>query len=182
MSWNKNTINCSHLEAVIQPLKDCDIHYRVTVLGKVMGMGLNDDMDWSGDDKYYEIRKLEYKDEVVIEQMERHPDCDIDDIIVSYQMNKNVTEYFLELIQIDSDLSKAGDTITNIQHIESGISILFESEYSQLSLLDIGKKFSSSKNGLEKKNVDQSKLLRLKQDLEDKGFYEEDWVGEVILI
>lgn len=80
-----------------------------------------------------------------------------------------------QLIQLDSDLSKANDTMTNIQHIESGILILLESEYLQLNLLEIGKIFNSSKSGLDKKNEYQSKLLRLRQELDDKGFYEDDF-------
>ena len=67
-----------------------------------------------------------------------------------------------QLIQLDSDLSKANDTMTNIQHIESGILILLESEYLQLNLLEIGKIFNSSKSGLDKKNEDQSKTVAIK--------------------
>ncbi len=80
-----------------------------------------------------------------------------------------------QLIQLDSDLSKANDIITNIQHLESGISILSESEYPQLSLLKIGKIFNSSKSGLDKMNKDQSRLLQLRQELDDKELYEDDF-------
>ncbi len=47
-------------------------------------------MDESGypKSKYYKIRKLEYKDNVVIEQMVRTSDCDSDDTILSIRFKK----------------------------------------------------------------------------------------------
>lgn len=99
----------------------------------------------------------------------------ISNIAKAVDENVAIDKLNSQLIQLDSDLNVANDTITNIQYIESGISILSESEYPQLSLLEIGKIFNSCKIGLDKKNEDKSKLFRLNQELEDKGFYEDDF-------
>ncbi|MEO9802842.1 MAG: AAA family ATPase [Reichenbachiella sp.] len=80
-----------------------------------------------------------------------------------------------QLIRLDNQLSRANESITNIQHIESGVSILSESEYSQLSMLEIKKIFTSSKDGLEKNIEGRSELLRLKEGLQAKGFHEDDF-------
>lgn len=83
MSWNKNTIDYSNINAIIRVLKDMEEPYKVTVLGKVKGLGLNDE-----DDAYYELRRLEYKDKVILEKMIRISDCDMDDSIISVEYSK----------------------------------------------------------------------------------------------
>ena len=80
-----------------------------------------------------------------------------------------------QLFQLNSELAKVEELIANIQHIESGISIISGDEYSELSLLEIGREFNSSKSSLEKNTEDQSMLLRLRQGLEDKELYEDDF-------
>jgi len=80
-----------------------------------------------------------------------------------------------QLIQLQNELDKIEETVANIEHIESGISIISEDEYSKLSLLEIGKLFSTAKHNLKKDNEDHSKLLRIIQQLEDKGLYEDDF-------
>ncbi len=80
-----------------------------------------------------------------------------------------------QLIQLDSDLSKVNDTATNIKHLESAISTLSEPEYPGLSLIKIGNIFNSLKKNLDKNNKEQSRLVKLKQDLDDKEFYEKDY-------
>ena len=84
MSWNKNTIKISEIDIIINLLQELNTPYKLTILGKVKGLGLND----TGD-VYYEIRKLEYKDIVILERMERSKDCDADDVIVSYVFEKD---------------------------------------------------------------------------------------------
>ncbi len=86
MSYNKNTVRVSEINKTIELLKEFKVKYKLTVLGKVEGYGLNDDYK---DDSTYEIRKLEYKDKVIIEQMVREEDCDSDDFITSKKFNKN---------------------------------------------------------------------------------------------
>ena len=97
MSYNKNTINKSTVDATIKLLKELKIPYKVKILGQVMGLGLNDDI-WGEDikeeihcdHKYYDIRRLEYRDVVILEKMIRNKDCDIDDYIMSYEFKKGL--------------------------------------------------------------------------------------------
>jgi len=96
MSWNKNTINRSTVDGTISVLKNLGTPYKVTILGRVMGLGLNDDIfqeDIKGmlhrESKHYEIRKLKYKDVIILEKMVRSGDCDADDYIVSYEFKIN---------------------------------------------------------------------------------------------
>ena len=94
MSWNKNTIIHSEIDPVIEILKELEASYSLSVLGTVMGHGLNDDYadpteyDKDGD-KYYPIRKLECKNFVILEQIVRTTDCDTDDEIISKKFKKN---------------------------------------------------------------------------------------------
>jgi hypothetical protein len=81
MSWNKNTINLSQIDAWINLCKSNNMAYELTVLGKVRGRGLNDDGD-------LEIRRLRCGESVLLERMERTADCDSDDLIQSYQYNR----------------------------------------------------------------------------------------------
>lgn len=80
MSYDKNTINLSNLEAVSTALNDLTIEHKTIELAKVRGMGLNDHFS---DIEDYTLRALVYKDIVEVEQMQRTYDCDSDDFIVS---------------------------------------------------------------------------------------------------
>lgn len=86
MSWNKNTRNCSEVDKTIELLKELNIKYKVKVLGLVTGYGLND--DYAKSDKY-KIRRLDYKDKVVLEQMRRSDDPDFDDLLISLKFDKD---------------------------------------------------------------------------------------------
>ncbi len=95
MSWDKNTVNMSNIDGTILTLKKLGVPYKVTILSKVKGLGLNDDIfeeDIKGilhpGIRYYDIRKLEYKDTIILEKMLRDNDCDFDDVIVSYEFKK----------------------------------------------------------------------------------------------
>ena len=77
MSWNKNTVTLSFVDATIKVLRDLGVPYSLSVIGKVKGIGLNDD------DKPYELQRLAYSQVVILERMERTTDCDTDDIITS---------------------------------------------------------------------------------------------------
>lgn len=95
MSYNKNTINRSAVDATIQVLENLGTSYKVTKLGAVTGLGLNDEIfeeDMKeilhSEQRYYEIRKLEYKDVIILEKMIRNKDCDVDDYILSYEFKK----------------------------------------------------------------------------------------------
>ena len=45
MSWDKNTINNSEIDRLVDLLKDLKINYTLTLLTSVMGRGLNDNID-----------------------------------------------------------------------------------------------------------------------------------------
>lgn len=90
MSWNKNTIITSKIDATIDTLKNCGVDFELTEIGRVLGMGLNDTYGSSivvGDDGHYPIRRLAYKNIVILEVMVRNPDCDGDDHIMSHEFD-----------------------------------------------------------------------------------------------
>lgn len=86
MSYNKNTIRRSEIDKTIELLKEFKTDFKLTTIGVVTGYGLND--DYAKSDKH-EIRKLEYNDFVILEQMVRNKDCDMDDIIISIKFKKD---------------------------------------------------------------------------------------------
>lgn len=88
MSWEKLTINKSEIDKTIELLKEFKIKYKLTILGEVIGYGLNDDIGID-ESKKYKIRKLEYKDKIVLEQRVKSDDCDMDDYILSFKFDKN---------------------------------------------------------------------------------------------
>lgn len=87
ISWNKNTLVLSDIDNTIEVLKETGTPYTLVEIGKVNGMGLNDDIQ-SDDIKQYPIRRLEYKTFVVLEQLQRTPDCDSDDWLISKKFKK----------------------------------------------------------------------------------------------
>ena len=84
MSWNKNTIRTTEIDATIKALNHADVPYTVEVLGTVQGNGLNDDYS----DGVYECRKLTYGDVVLMERIERTSDCDMDDYFTSQEFKR----------------------------------------------------------------------------------------------
>jgi hypothetical protein len=87
MSWDKNTINLSNLDAVKNVLDDLKIKYTLEAKAKVRGFGLNDGM-YGEEDKYYELRRLSYRGFVILEQICRTSDCDADDTITSHKFTR----------------------------------------------------------------------------------------------
>ncbi len=89
MSWDKNTINYSTLDSIRELLLELGINYELSTLGVVQGRGLNDDEMYGGrkNGAKYELRRLEYKDKVVLEQIVQDADCDVDDGIFSHKFN-----------------------------------------------------------------------------------------------
>lgn len=86
MSYDKNTRNCSEVDKTIELLKELKIPYKLKILGTVTGNGLND--DYAKTDKH-EIRRLDYKEKVILERMEQNTECDSDDFIISKKFEKN---------------------------------------------------------------------------------------------
>lgn len=102
MSFDKNTINNSEIDAAIKVLEDIDIPYKLTEIGIIHGFGIND-IDGAG----YPIRRLEYLNTVMLERIDRTTDCDADDTIHSYkfvrgeepkdwEIERIYDEYFME--------------------------------------------------------------------------------------
>ena len=87
MSWNKNTINFSEVDSAAKWAKRFNIPHKLSTMGTVVGMGLNDIIDMENSVQY-DIRRLEIGDIVLLERMERHPDCDMDDYLVSVEFSK----------------------------------------------------------------------------------------------
>lgn len=101
MSWDKNTLSFSQIDAVVDVLKDMGVSYKLTVITKVLGRGLNDGGMWDKD-KYYELRRLEYGNTVYLEKIEQDADCDADDIISSHKFTKATEpKNWKPIIQID---------------------------------------------------------------------------------
>jgi hypothetical protein len=95
MSWDKNTINASHLNSVKEVLDDLKAKYTLEVKEKVHGMGLNDD-----EDKIYELRRLSYCGFVILERIYQTLDCDADDVITSHKFTQdNEPEDWLYIIK-----------------------------------------------------------------------------------
>lgn len=117
MSWDKNTLNFSEIDATINVLKDIGETFLLDVLGEVQGSGLNDEQ-WIGEGedahptmKLYPIRKLIYKNTVMLEQMQRHPDCDIDDVILSFKfiIGQEPQDWQIEITIPDPDYDQNYD-------------------------------------------------------------------------
>ena len=88
MSWNKNTISLSEIDSTMGVLKDLNVDFRCEEIGKVRGCGLNDYWNYELGEKYYSMRRLIYDDSVILEQMIRVNDCDVDDVIISSKFDK----------------------------------------------------------------------------------------------
>jgi len=104
MSWNKNTSVMSQIDNTIKLLISTDTEYELTVLSKIKGLGLNDEIL---DKEHYFIRRLSFRDKVMIEQMQRSYDCDFDDHLVSISISKDEEKTFMKdwkaEIYIDED-------------------------------------------------------------------------------
>jgi len=99
MSWDKNTISFSDIDAVIDALKDIGIDYKLSVLTRVVGRGLND--DYMGRE-FWELRRLEYGNTVYLEKIEQDAECDTDDIITSHKFTKSTEpKDWVAIIQTD---------------------------------------------------------------------------------
>ena len=99
MSWNKNTVVMSKLDTICEVLEELGCSYGLDCLGRVSGNGSNDYGDAS-----YLIRRLAYKNKVILEQMVRHPDCDVDDILTSetFEVGEEPKDWPLE-VTLDED-------------------------------------------------------------------------------
>lgn len=79
MSWNKNTIRDRTIDAVSQTLKEQNISFELSELGRVVDMGLG------ADEEEIPIRRLVFGSTVYLERMERTADCDSNDSVVAHK-------------------------------------------------------------------------------------------------
>ena len=79
MSYDKNTVNMSAYKIVRQVLCNLNIPYSTHVFCHVAGKGLNDMVGAK-----YPLRRLQYGNYVLLERMVRSKDCDVDDVISSF--------------------------------------------------------------------------------------------------
>lgn len=88
MSWTKNTIQLSVVNDLIDRLKKDSIPYKVSLLGKVQGNGLNDLSRITEEYKIYVLRRLDYEDKIVLEQIIQTNDMQLDDFVLSHLFYK----------------------------------------------------------------------------------------------
>lgn len=86
MSYDKNTMIFSDITPLVRELIRRKENYHLATLGTVQAKGLNDYFKAVDD---IDLRILIYSGGVVLEQMRRTSDCDLDDVIVSEVFNFN---------------------------------------------------------------------------------------------
>lgn len=99
MSWDKNTVNVSEVDATVKVLNNVKIPYNITVLGEVEGDG------WADGETKYKLRRLEYGNVVLLECMYRTHDCDSDDYLQSVEFPKDQEPKGWELEQYEPEPS-----------------------------------------------------------------------------
>jgi energy-coupling factor transporter ATP-binding protein EcfA2 len=79
------------------------------------------------------------------------------------------------LFQIKEEIKREEEIIKCVQYIESGMSNLSINEYLQVSLIDIKEMFSAARNRLADSIKEKTKLLQLREVMDDKKLYENDF-------
>ena len=95
MSYNKKIINISKVDFAIEILEDLNIPYNCEIIGKVRVMV----------DDYYNIRRLDYNNFVILEQLIRTKNYDFDNIFTSSKFNKDKEpdNWQMEIVREDYD-------------------------------------------------------------------------------
>ena len=83
--WRKQTQILSRVDAVVALLKERRVHHKLTLLNRVEGRGANDLDAIKERYRTYLIRKLEFGEIVILEQLIRTRDNELDDYIISKQ-------------------------------------------------------------------------------------------------
>jgi len=101
----KNTWNNSKIDYILNSLKEHkEQGYVVLIMGSVPARGENDKQEKR---ESYQIRKLYWKDIIIIEQMIRDPDPDCSDILTSVAFKKTRSPTFWDLeVNFDGDEPK----------------------------------------------------------------------------
>ena len=86
--WRKQTLILSRVDAIVGLLKQHNAPHKLSLLARLQGRG-QEDLDVAKERyKTYLIRKLEFGYNVVLEQMIRTKDIELDDYIISKQFYK----------------------------------------------------------------------------------------------
>ncbi len=88
----KQTINLSTIDKIVTQLKKDDIYYNLSRIIRIKGRGVND-FDMAEDHKVYTLRKLTYKNTVILEKMILIDNMQLDDFIISYKFASNNSPY-----------------------------------------------------------------------------------------
>ncbi len=90
--------------------------------------------------------------------------------------NVAIDEFNKELINVEKELLIINTLIKNTDLIEKAISIIHKDDnYSELKIIEIKSQFNLVKNRNSKNIENNSNFKMLKQELEDKGFYEDEF-------
>lgn len=84
MSWTKRTLRLSAIDDTVERLRAEHKPYKVTLLGRARGYGVNDLSRETEKWRVYNLRKLEYGTTVMMEQIIQSTDMHLDDFIVSH--------------------------------------------------------------------------------------------------
>ena len=109
MSYNKNTVYNSQINTVIRILELEKIKYKLKHIAAVKNFGINIERN------YLPIHRLETDNFVLLERIERHADCDMDDVITATLFPRNKepldwpTEVIINDLFIDDDDTVSGN-------------------------------------------------------------------------
>lgn len=95
MSWDKQTIHQSEVDAITKVLDILSVPYSVKIIGEALDRGGY----MFDDEKPISLRRLEFVNRVVLERVIRTADCDADDTIVSemFYVNQEPQKWELEI-------------------------------------------------------------------------------------
>jgi hypothetical protein len=86
--WRKQTIILSRVDAIVALLKQNRVPHKLTLLSRVEGRGADDLYVEKERYRTYMVRKLEFQENIVLEQLVRTKDIELDDYIISKQFCK----------------------------------------------------------------------------------------------
>lgn len=100
MSWKKQTINLSKIDKIVENLRQEQIPYIISLLGKVEGKGLNDILE-NEEWRVYQLRRLDYDNKIMLERIIQTNDIELDDFIISKVFYKDECpdEWYYKIIK-----------------------------------------------------------------------------------
>jgi len=112
MSYDKQTINLSKLEAVRDTLETLGEPYDVSPLATYRGAGCNDP-----DGALYGLWRLQYRDTVILEYVTMDSDCDANDYIQSLQFDLKDEPKTWQAVRMTGDgrCGRCGASVNNAE-------------------------------------------------------------------